>query len=114
MAFMASDQTPGGNQATGPTNDALYKELWHACAGPLVTLPREGEGVYYFPQGHMEQVTKPLLETSQKGYLAVLSASSYSYVFLLKHFLLIINPGGSSISLTYIASKRIIPRHVGE
>ncbi|KAK4280321.1 hypothetical protein QN277_011959 [Acacia crassicarpa] len=56
MAFMASDQTPGGNQATGPTNDALYKELWHACAGPLVTLPREGEGVYYFPQGHMEQV----------------------------------------------------------
>jgi auxin response factor len=41
---------------TGATNDALYKELWHACAGPLVTLPREGERVYYFPQGHMEQV----------------------------------------------------------
>lgn len=40
----------------GTTNDALYKELWHACAGPLVTLPREGERVYYFPQGHMEQV----------------------------------------------------------
>ena len=40
----------------GATNDALYKELWHACAGPLVTLPREGERVYYFPQGHMEQV----------------------------------------------------------
>lgn len=37
-------------------NDALYKELWHACAGPLVTVPREGERVYYFPQGHMEQV----------------------------------------------------------
>ncbi|KAI9107347.1 hypothetical protein K1719_021735 [Acacia pycnantha] len=56
MAFMASNQTPGGNQAAGPTNDALYKELWHACAGPLVTLPREGERVYYFPQGHMEQL----------------------------------------------------------
>ncbi|RZB58844.1 Auxin response factor 1 isoform D [Glycine soja] len=41
--------------APGATNDALYKELWHACAGPLVTLPREGERVYYFPQGHMEQ-----------------------------------------------------------
>jgi hypothetical protein len=40
----------------GIPNDALYKELWHACAGPLVTLPREGERVYYFPQGHMEQV----------------------------------------------------------
>lgn len=40
----------------GTPGDALYKELWHACAGPLVTLPREGERVYYFPQGHMEQV----------------------------------------------------------
>ncbi|XP_020585675.1 auxin response factor 7-like isoform X2 [Phalaenopsis equestris] len=34
----------------------LYKELWHACAGPLVTLPRQKERVYYFPQGHMEQL----------------------------------------------------------
>ncbi|XP_020220288.1 auxin response factor 1 [Cajanus cajan] len=42
--------------APGATNDALYKELWHACAGPLVTLPCEGERVYYFPQGHMEQL----------------------------------------------------------
>lgn len=36
---------------------ALYTELWHACAGPLVTVPRENERVYYFPQGHIEQVT---------------------------------------------------------
>ncbi|KAK7358704.1 hypothetical protein VNO77_00642 [Canavalia gladiata] len=35
---------------------ALYRELWHACAGPLVTVPREGELVFYFPQGHIEQV----------------------------------------------------------
>ncbi|KAJ9687723.1 hypothetical protein PVL29_016272 [Vitis rotundifolia] len=40
----------------GAPCDALYKELWHACAGPLVTVPREGERVYYFPQGHMEQL----------------------------------------------------------
>ncbi|KAL9662015.1 hypothetical protein QQ045_026843 [Rhodiola kirilowii] len=36
--------------------DALYTELWHACAGPLVTVPRQGELVFYFPQGHIEQV----------------------------------------------------------
>uniref|UniRef100_C6TKG3 Enoyl-[acyl-carrier-protein] reductase [NADH], chloroplastic n=1 Tax=Glycine max TaxID=3847 RepID=C6TKG3_SOYBN len=59
------------------------------------------------------EVTKPLLETSRKGYLAAISASSYSYVSLLKHFLPILNPGGSSISLTYIASERIIPGHGG-
>ncbi|KAF6160108.1 hypothetical protein GIB67_018888 [Kingdonia uniflora] len=36
--------------------EALYRELWHACAGPLVTVPRQGERVFYFPQGHIEQV----------------------------------------------------------
>lgn len=35
---------------------ALYTELWRACAGPLVTVPREHELVFYFPQGHIEQV----------------------------------------------------------
>ncbi|KAG2398028.1 Enoyl-[acyl-carrier-protein] reductase [Vigna angularis] len=59
------------------------------------------------------EVTKPLLETSRNGYLAAISASSYSYVSLLKHFLPILNPGGSSISLTYIASERIIPGYGG-
>ncbi|XP_042050962.1 auxin response factor 19-like isoform X1 [Salvia splendens] len=31
-------------------------ELWHACAGPLVSLPPVGSLVVYFPQGHSEQV----------------------------------------------------------
>ncbi|CAH8309080.1 unnamed protein product [Eruca vesicaria subsp. sativa] len=30
-------------------------ELWHACAGPLVSLPKRGSFVLYFPQGHLEQ-----------------------------------------------------------
>ncbi|KMS99638.1 hypothetical protein BVRB_1g022070 [Beta vulgaris subsp. vulgaris] len=34
----------------------LSSELWHACAGPLVSLPQVGSLVYYFPQGHIEQV----------------------------------------------------------
>lgn len=46
----------GGLRSTGTARDALYTELWHACAGPLVTLPREGERAYYFPEGHMEQL----------------------------------------------------------
>ncbi|XP_058188533.1 auxin response factor 1 [Rhododendron vialii] len=46
----------GGSRLTGTARDALYTELWHACAGPLVTLPREGERAYYFPEGHMEQL----------------------------------------------------------
>ncbi|KAL0438447.1 UNVERIFIED_CONTAM: Auxin response factor 5 [Sesamum latifolium] len=34
----------------------INSELWHACAGPLVTLPQVGSLVYIFPQGHSEQV----------------------------------------------------------
>ncbi|XP_077240566.1 auxin response factor 2-like [Tasmannia lanceolata] len=37
-------------------NDDLYTELWQACAGPLVSVPRVGEKVFFFPQGHVEQV----------------------------------------------------------
>ncbi|CAI9763509.1 unnamed protein product [Fraxinus pennsylvanica] len=35
----------------------LNSELWHACAGPLVSLPTLGSRVVYFPQGHSEQVS---------------------------------------------------------
>ncbi|GAB4838099.1 Auxin response factor 19 [Ancistrocladus abbreviatus] len=34
----------------------LHSELWHACAGPLVSMPPVGSLVVYFPQGHSEQV----------------------------------------------------------
>ncbi|CAN8292472.1 unnamed protein product [Cochlearia groenlandica] len=35
---------------------AINSQLWHACAGPLVSLPPMGSLVVYFPQGHSEQV----------------------------------------------------------
>lgn len=41
---------------TGSGSGDLYRELWKACAGPLVEVPRTGERVYYFPQGHIEQL----------------------------------------------------------
>ncbi|XP_014523730.1 auxin response factor 9 isoform X2 [Vigna radiata var. radiata] len=36
--------------------DELYEQLWKACAGPHVEIPRAGQRVFYFPQGHMEQL----------------------------------------------------------
>lgn len=59
------------------------------------------------------EVTKPLLETSRNGYLAASSASAYSYVSLLQHFAPIMNEGGSTLSLTYIASEKVIPGYGG-
>ncbi len=59
------------------------------------------------------EVQKPLLETSRKGYLAAVSASSYSLISLLSHFGPMMNSGGAVLSLTYIASERVIPGYGG-
>lgn len=59
------------------------------------------------------EVTKPLLETSREGYLAASSASAYSLVSMISRFGPIMNPGGSVVSLTYIASQKVIPGYGG-
>jgi len=59
------------------------------------------------------EVTKPLLETSRKGYLAAASASSYSLVSMVQSFGPIMNEGGSVVSMTYIASEKVIPGYGG-
>ncbi|KAK4848164.1 hypothetical protein QYF36_009939 [Acer negundo] len=41
---------------TGTASGDLYRELWKACAGPLVEVPQTAERVFYFPQGHVEQL----------------------------------------------------------
>lgn len=59
----------GGSKVDAET--ALYTELWRACAGPLVNVPRERELVYYFPQGHIEQVeasTNQVAEQQMPAY----------------------------------------------
>lgn len=49
-------RTHSNERLTGGESYALYAELWRACAGPLVDVPQSGERVFYFPQGHMEQL----------------------------------------------------------
>lgn len=59
------------------------------------------------------EISKSLLDTSRKGYLSALSASSYSFISLLSHFGPFMNPKGSTISLTYLASSRAVPGYGG-
>lgn len=59
------------------------------------------------------EVKNDLLETSRAGYLAAFSASSYSLISCLKFFGPLMNKGGSALSLTYIASERVIPGYGG-
>ncbi|GAB4857625.1 Auxin response factor 9 [Ancistrocladus abbreviatus] len=53
---IASGQSNFSTEAKDSAGNDLYVELWRACAGPLVEIPQLGERVYYFPQGHLEQL----------------------------------------------------------
>lgn len=59
------------------------------------------------------EVKKPLLETSRPGYLAAVSVSAYSMVGLLQRLGPLLRPGGSALSLTYLASERVVPGYGG-
>lgn len=59
------------------------------------------------------EVTNDLMDTSRKGYLAAISASSYSLVSMVSHFAPIMNPGGSIVSLSYVAAANVIPGYGG-
>ncbi len=59
------------------------------------------------------EVKKPLLETSRHGYLAALSNSSYSFISLLKHFGPMMSASGAALTLSYIASEKVVPGYGG-
>ena len=59
------------------------------------------------------EVQNRLLDTSRVGYLAALSASSYSLVSLVQHFGPIMPKGGAFLSLSYIAAERVVPIYGG-
>lgn len=59
------------------------------------------------------EVKKPLLETSRSGYLTAISVSAYSLVSMVSRLSPLMRPGGSFLSLTYMASERVIPGYGG-
>ena len=59
------------------------------------------------------EVKQPLLGTSRAGYLAAVSASAYSLISLVQRLLPLMRPGASVVSMTYMASERVIPGYGG-
>src|SRR2546428_7035667 len=59
------------------------------------------------------EVKKPLLETSRNGYLTAISVSAYSLVSMLQRLAPLMRPGGSAVSLTYLAGERAVPGYGG-
>ena len=58
-------------------------------------------------------VKKPLLETTRNGYLIAVGVSAYSMVSMVSRLSPLMRPGGSFLSLTYMASERVIPGYGG-
>ena len=59
------------------------------------------------------EVKKALLDTSRAGYLAAVGVSAYSLVSMVSRLSPLMRNGGSFLSLTYMASERVIPGYGG-
>jgi enoyl-[acyl-carrier protein] reductase I len=59
------------------------------------------------------EVKNAMLETSRKGYLSAIGVSAYSNVSMVQRFGPIMRQGGSFLSLSFMASERVIPGYGG-
>ena len=59
------------------------------------------------------EVKKPLIDTSRSGYLTAVSVSAYSNISLVRSLAPLMRPGGSFLSLTYMAGERVVPGYGG-
>ena len=59
------------------------------------------------------EVKNALLDTSRRGYLEAMSVSAYSLIAMVRAFAPMMRPGGSFLSLTFMASERVIPGYGG-
>lgn len=59
------------------------------------------------------EVKKPLIETSRAGYLTALGVSAYSMVSMVSRLGPLMRDGGAFLSLTYMASERVVPGYGG-
>jgi enoyl-[acyl-carrier protein] reductase I len=59
------------------------------------------------------EVTKSLLNTSRKGYLAAVSSSSYSFVSMVANFAPLMTKDAAILCLSYIASVKAVPKYGG-
>jgi len=98
--------------------DKRYKEIPHytisECAAALVSdFGEKPLDIVVHSLANGPEVKKPLLETSRKGYLAAVSASAYSLVAMIQRFAPLMRPCGSVVSLSYLASERVVPGYGG-
>lgn len=55
LSTSTSSCSSNASSSNPPSPSKIFMELWYACAGPVTNLPKKGNVVVYFPQGHLEQ-----------------------------------------------------------
>lgn len=94
-----------------------YRELSGYTVSEVATaLSRDCSKLHYFIHSlaNAPEVKQPLLSTSRHGYLAAMSSSAYSFISLLSHLgPHMVTSQGAALSLSYIASERVIPGYGG-
>src|SRR3954466_10735975 len=92
-----------------------YRDLGDFTIGGLAAAVAADGGVdiVVHSLANGSEVKKPLLETSRKGYLGAVSASAYSMVSMVGQLGPIMRRGGAFVSLTYMASERVVPGYGG-
>ena len=59
------------------------------------------------------EVRKALVDTSRAGYLAAVGTSAYSLISMVRTLGPLMNPGGSVLSLSYLAAERVVRGYGG-
>ncbi|HXX70110.1 MAG TPA: enoyl-[acyl-carrier-protein] reductase [Polyangiaceae bacterium] len=59
------------------------------------------------------EVSRDLLDTTRKGYVAAVGVSAYSMVSMVQRFGPLVRPGGAFVSLSYLAAERVFPGYGG-
>jgi enoyl-[acyl-carrier protein] reductase I len=112
-AFDALDEAPAEIR-----ENKRYKEQGDFSIGGLTERVRRDFGdqaldIVVHSLANAPEVKSPLVDTSRGGYLAALGVSAYSNVSLVRHLAPLMRPGGSFLSLTYMAGERVIPGYGG-
>jgi len=95
-----------------------YKDVGDASVSGLVERMKADFGdnsldIVVHSLANGPEVKRALLDTSRRGYLEAVSVSAYSLVSMVARLGPLMKKGGSVVSLTYMASERVIPGYGG-
>lgn len=110
-AFDSSDEVPEDIK-----ENKRYKDIGPYTISEVAKLVEKDFGkidILVHSLANSPEIKNSLMNTSRAGYLAALSASSYSLVSMVRSFGPIMNEGGSVLSLTYLASEKAVPGYGG-